>query len=87
MIVTREVLLRQGDAGREAPEGIRLDRKLLHLLTRSIDDLEREGLRSSYTSILGVHTHLGVHPIDMSRLPRAIGGTVGGHIALVGIET
>ena len=86
-IVTREAILRQGDAGREAPEGIRLDRKLLHLLTRSIDDLEREGLRSCYTSILCVHTHLGVHPIDMSRLPRAVGGTVGGHIALVGIET
>ena len=87
MIVTREVLLRQGDAGREAPEGIRLDLELLHLFIRRIDDLEREGLRSCYTSILGVHTHLGVHPIDMSRLPRAIGGTVGGHIALVGIET
>ena len=86
-IVTREAILRQGDAGREAPEGIRLDLELLHLLIRRIDDLEREGLRSCYTSILGVHTHLGVHPIDMSRLSRAIGGTVGGHIALVGIET
>ena len=85
-IVTREAVLRQGDAGREAPEGIRLDRKLLHLLTRSIDDLEREGLRSCYTSILGVHTHLGVHPIDMSRLSRTIGWTVGGHVAFVGIE-
>ena len=86
-IVAREAILRQGDAGREAPEGIRLDLELLHLFIRRIDDLEREGLRSSYTSILGVHTHLGVHPIDMSRLPRAIGRTVGGHIALVGIET
>ena len=86
-IVTRETILRQGDAGREAPEGIRLDLELLHLLIRRIDDLEREGLRSCYTSILGVHTHLGVHPIDMSRLPRAIGGAIGGHIALVGIET
>ena len=86
-IVTREAILRQGDAGREAPKGIRLDRKLLHLLTRSIDDLEREGLRSCYTSILGVHTHLGVHPIDMSRLSRTIGRTVSGHIAFVGIET
>ena len=85
-IVTREAILRQGDAGREAPEGIRLDRKLLHLLTRSIDDLEREGLRSCYTSILGVHMHLGVHPIDMSRLSRTIGGTISGHIAFVGIE-
>ena len=87
MIVTREAILRQSDAGREAPEGIRLDLELLHLLTRSIDDLEREGLRSCYTSILGVHTHLGVHPIDMSRLSRTIGGAVGGHIAFVGIET
>ena len=87
-IVTREAILRQGDAGREAPEGIRLDLvELLHLLIRRIDDLEREGLRSSYTSILGVHTHLGVHPIDMSRLSRAIGGAIGGHIALIGIET
>ena len=86
-IVTRETVLRQGDAGREAPEGIRLDLKLLHLLTRSIDDLEREGLRSCYTSVLGVHTHLGVHPIDMSRLSRTIGRTVSGHIAFVGIET
>ena len=86
-IVTRETILRQGEAGREAPEGIRLDLELLHLLTRSIDDLEREGLRSCYTSILGVHTHLGVHPIDMSRLSRTIGRTVSGHIAFVGIET
>ena len=86
-IVTRETILRQSDAGREAPEGIRLDLELLYLLIRRIDDLERERLRSSYTSILGVHTHLGVHPIDMSRLPRAIGGAIGGHIALVGIET
>ena len=87
-IVTREAILRQGDAGREAPEGIRLDLvELLHLLIRRIDDLEREGLRSSYTSILGVHTHLGVHPIDMSRLSRTIGRTVSGHVALVGIET
>ena len=30
-IVTRETILRQGDAGREAPEGIRLDLELLHL--------------------------------------------------------
>ena len=86
-IVTRETILRQGDAGREAPEGIRLDLELLHLFIRRIDDLEREGLRSCYTSILCVHTHLGVHPIDMSRLSRAIGGAIGGHIALVGIET
>ena len=86
-IVTRETILRQGDAGREAPEGIRLDLELLHLLIRRIDDLEREGLRSYDTSILCVHTHLGVHPIDMSRLSRAIGGAIGGHIALVGIET
>ena len=86
-IVTRETILRQGDAGREAPEGIRLDLELLHLFIRRIDDLEREGLRSCYTSILCVHTHLGVHPIDMGRLSRAIGGAIGGHIALVGIET
>ena len=86
-IVTRETILRQGDAGREAPEGICLDLELLHLFIRCIDDLEREGLRSCYTSILCVHTHLGVHPIDMSRLSRAIGGAIGGHIALVGIET